>query len=215
MTRFRASSVWEIMGDPKTGTGLSVTAMTALNEMAKEFSYGFCAVVDNKEMRKGIQCEDTSIALLNAVLFTRYEKNKERKTDEFFTGECDLYVPAERVRDIKTAWSLATFPATVQKVQDVAKKAGYDWQLRVYMRLWGVDESSLDYCMVSTPEELRRYEQAELHEVDHIPPHMRVTSAHYKRDLSLEQKMIDKAGLASDYLKKAVEQINIDHMEAA
>jgi len=211
--RFRASSIWEIMGDPKTGTGLSVTAKTALDSMAKEFVYGFNDIVDSKEMRKGIQCEDASIALLNAVLFKQYEKNTERKTDEFFTGECDILVPVERVRDVKTAWSLATFPATVQRVMDNAKKAGYDWQLRVYMRLWGVDESSLDYCMVSTPEELRRYEQAELHEVDHIAPHMRVTSAHFKRDLSLEQKMIDKAGLASEYLKNAVAQISLDHKQ--
>ena len=213
MIHFRASSIWEIMGDPKTGTGLSVTAQTALNEMAKEFTYGYSSVVDCKEMRKGIQCEDAAISLLNAVLFTNYEKNTERKTDEFFTGECDILVPRVRVRDIKNAWSLATFPATVKKVEDTAKKSGYDWQLRVYMRLWDVEESSLDYCLVSTPEELRRYEQAELHEVDRIPPHMRVTSTHYKRDLSLEQKMIDKAGLAIEYLKNAVAQISFDHKQ--
>lgn len=211
--RFRASSIWEIMGDPKTGTGLSVTAQTALNEMAKEIAYGYNTVVDSKEMRKGIQCEDDTISLINAVLFTRYTKNTERKTDEFFTGECDIYIPSERVRDAKTAWSLATFPATVQRVQDIAKKAGYDWQGRVYMRLWGVDDFSIDYGMVTTPPELRRYEQPELHEVDHIAPHLRVTSAHYKRDLSLEQKMIDKVGLAQEYLKNAVAQINIDHRQ--
>ncbi len=209
--RFRASSIWEIMGDPKTGTGLSVTAQTALSDMAKEFAYGYSAVVDCKEMRKGIQCEDDSIALLNAVLFEQYTKNTERKNDEFFTGECDILKPVEYVRDVKTAWSLATFPATIKRVEDTAKKAGYDWQGRVYMRLFDVEEFWLDYCMVSTPEELRRYEQSELHEVDHIPPHMRITSAHYKRDLSLEQKMIDKAGLASDYLKNAVAQISLDH----
>ncbi len=211
MIHFRASSIWEIMGDPKTGTGLSVTAQTALDEMAKEYAYGFNAMVDSKEMRKGIECEDDSIALLNAVLFASYTKNTERKTDDFITGECDIYVPGERVRDVKTAWSLSTFPATVAKVQSIAKKAGYDWQGRAYLRLWDVEEFSLDYCMVSTPEELRRYENKELHEVDHIAPHLRITSAHFKRDLSLEQKMIDKVGLAREYLKNAAAQINLDH----
>lgn len=211
MIRFRASSVWEIMGDPRTGTGLSETAKTALNSMAKEFAYGFNAVVDSKEMRKGIECEDKSIALLNAVLFAQYEKNTERRNDEFFTGECDIFVPSERIRDVKTAWSLASFPATVEQVQKIVSKSGYDWQGRVYMRLWDVEEFSVDYCMVSTPEDIRRYEQVELHEVDHIPPHMRITSAHYKRDLALEQKMVDKAGLAREYLKNVIAQINLDH----
>jgi len=211
MIRFRASAIWEIMTDPRTGTGLSVGAMTALDMMAKEAVYGFHEVVESKEMRKGIDCEQDSIDLLNAVLFTNYKKNDERRKDEFFSGECDIIKPAELVRDIKTAWSLKTFPATVERVQEIAKKSGYDWQGRVYMRLWDVPEFSLDYAMVSTPEELRRYEQQELHEVDHIAPHLRITSALFKRDLDLEQKMVDKVGLSRDYLEKAIAQIATDH----
>jgi hypothetical protein len=210
MIRFRASSLWEIMGDPKTGTGLSVTAQTSLDAMAKEAVYGFTDIVDSKEMRKGIDREPDSIDLLNAVKFARYEKNTERKKNDFISGECDIYTP-EHVRDVKTAWSLKTFPATIERVQEIAKKSGYDWQGRAYMALWDVEEFWLDYCMVSTPEELRRYEPAELHEVDHIAPHLRVTSAMYKRDLSLEQKMWDKVGLAREYLEKAMTKIRHDH----
>jgi len=209
--RFRASGIWEIMGDPRTGTGLSQTAKTALDSMAKEFVYGYCQIIDSKEMKKGTDCEDDSIALLNAVLFTNYKKNEEKKKDEYFSGSCDLWVPGERIRDIKTAWSLHSFPATSDKVDQIAVKSGYDWQGRVYMRLWDEQAFSVDYCLVTTPPDLRRYEQKELHEVDHIPPHLRVTSAHYKRDLSLEQKMVDKVGLAREYLKDQVARINLDH----
>lgn len=210
MIRFRASGIWEIMGDPKTGTGLSAAAKTALDMMAKEAVYGFHEMVDSKEMRKGIQCEPDSIDLLNAVKFARYVKNEERKTNDFLSGECDIFT-VEHVRDIKTAWSLKTFPATVERVQDIAKKSGYDWQGRAYMALWDVDEFWIDYCMVSTPEDLRRYEQPELHEVDHIPPHLRITSAMWKRDRSLEQKIYDKVGLARGYIANAIAKISIDH----
>lgn len=210
MMHFRASSIWQLMGDPRTGTGLSDTAKTALNSIAKEFVYGFCEVVDSKEMRKGTQVEPDSLALLNMVKFARYEKNTERRKSGLISGECDIYVPAH-TRDLKSSWSLATFPATSGEVLAKAKKEGYDWQGRAYMYLWDTPEHWVDYCMVSTPEELRRYEQTELHEVDHIAPHMRVTSALIKRDSALEQKMHDKLGLASEYLKNHVALINIDH----
>lgn len=210
MIRFRASGIWEIMGDPRTGTGLNDAAKTALDMMAKESVYGFHETVDSKEMQKGTACEQSAIDLLNAVKFTRYVKNTERRTDDFFSGECDLYVP-EHTRDIKCAWSLKSFPATIDQVRDIAKKSGYDWQGRVYMRLWDVEEHFVDYCMVPTPGDLLRYEQPELHDVAHIPPHLRVTSASWKRNLSLEQKMIDKVGLAREYLKNAIALINIDH----
>jgi hypothetical protein len=208
--RFRASSLWEIMGDPKTGTGLSVTAQTALDCMAKEMVYGFNEVVDSKEMRKGIECEQASIDLLNRVLFERYVKNTERRTNDSITGEPDIVAPS-LIRDIKSAWSLKTFPATKERVLEIAKKSGYDWQGRAYMALWDLPEFSLDYCLTSTPEDLRRYEQVELHQVDHIAPHLRVTSATIKRDMGLERKIWDKVGLAREYLTRAVEQIKQDH----
>lgn len=210
MIRFRASGIWEIMGDPKTGTGLTETAKTALDMMAKEAVYGFHEVIDSKEMRKGIVCEQPAIDLLNAVRFKRYVKNTERRNTDVLTGECDIYEPGY-TRDIKNAWSLRSFPATVDQVRAISKASGYDWQGRVYMHLWDAEEHWVDYCMVPTPPDMLRYEQPELHDVARIPPHLRVTSASWKRNLSLEQKMHDKAGLANEYLKNAIALINVDH----
>lgn len=210
MIRFRASAIAEIMADGK-GEELSVGAKTYLKSIAKEMIYGYREEVSSKQMDKGIQCEQASIDLFNRVFFTRHAKNEERRTNEWFTGEPDLIVPDTEIIDIKTAWSLVTFPATVDCVAAIAKKAGYDFQGRVYMNLFNVPRFKVAYCMVSTPEELRKWEQAELHMVDHIDPALRVTCYTIERDEKIEQKMITKVEAAREYLKTALDRIVNDH----
>lgn len=206
----RASELHHIMGDGK-GSELTVSAKTFLSDYAKEFVYGYNEVIDSKEMRKGIQCEAESIELYNSVFFTNYEKNAVRLTNEWVSGECDILICKKKVVDIKTAWSLKTFPATIEKVEATMKKSGYDWQLRAYMMLNDVGLGEIAYCMVSTPDELIKYEQIELHQVDHIDPALRVTRCFIERDLKLEEKIKIKCEVANEYLKSVVEQISIDH----
>ena len=212
MIRIRASGISELMAEGKSADGLSVGAKTALNGMAKEMVYGFNEVINTKYFNKGLQCEDDAIDLYNNVFFTNYSKNAERKNTDILTGECDIIVPGKKIIDIKCAWSLPTFPATVDEVMATAKKAGYDYQGRVYMHLWDVDEFEVAYCMVSTPEDLRRYEQIELHEVDHIDPALRVTRVIIKRDKAIEEKMLAKVLVAREYLANQVALINLEHM---
>jgi hypothetical protein len=50
-----------------------------------------------------------SINLLNSVRFENYEKNDQRIENDFITGECDI-ITNESIIDIKTSWSLDTFP---------------------------------------------------------------------------------------------------------
>lgn len=210
MIKIRASSLSQIMTDPKSGDGLSVGAMTVLNEMAKEYTYGFHQIISSKYMDKGTQCEDDSIELYNSVFFTSHIKNKERKENDWITGECDIFTP-EKIIDIKTAWSLATFPATQKEVADIAKKSGYDWQGRAYMWLWNVPVFEVAYCMVSTPDDLVRYEQADLHYVDYINPALRVSRITIERDTAMEEKIKHKVGLAREYILQQVEQIKLEH----
>ena len=210
MIHIRASSLSEIMGDGKKEE-LTEGAKTYLRGLAKEFAYGFCEVITSKYMDKGIQCEDDSIALYNNVFFTNHIKNTVRKNNDWITGECDILVPSKKVIDIKSAWSLATFPCTTDEVAAIAKKSGYDWQGRAYMMLEDVGEFECAYCMVSTPEELVRYEQIELHEVDHINPALRVTRCFIERDLTMESKIKIKVEAAREYLANVTAQISLDH----
>lgn len=211
MIRFRASAFAALMGNGKGEDGLTVEAKTYLNGIAKEFVYGFSNVISSKYFDKGIQCEEEAIELYNNVFFTRHTKNSERRENSWLTGEADIVVPGKKIIDIKNAWSLPTFPATSDEVMAIAKKSGYDYQGRAYMALWDVDEFEVAYCMVSTPEELRRYESAEIHEVDHINPALRITRATIKRDKAIEEKMELKAAAAREYLANMVAQINVEH----
>lgn len=207
MHKWRASCLAEIMTDPKSKNEvLSVGAKTAIEKIAKELVYGYDEEISSKYMEKGILVEDQSIALYNEVFFTDYAKNTERRSNEWITGECDIATPS-RIIDIKSPWSLATFPATSARGEDKT----YEWQGRAYMWLWDVDQFEIAYCLVNTPAELIGYEQEELHYVDHINPELRVTRVHYTRDKELEEKIKQRVEDANLYLDAMVKQIAAEH----
>lgn len=211
MYKLHPSSIGNIMASPtaaaiKAGEVLSVGAKTYLKKIAREIAYDFRSELDMKYVNKGIQCEDESIALLNKVYFKSYVKHVGRVETDLLSGECDILAD-DMVRDVKTSWSLETFPCLIED----AHKDLYEWQGRAYMHLYDRPEFRLDYCMVTTPEELRKYESPRIHEVDHIPYKMRVTTVIYKRDLELENQMLEKCKAAQLLIEFYKKQILIDH----
>lgn len=186
---------------------LSAGAKTYLKSMAKEYMYGFNEVVTGKYMDKGLIVEDESIELYNSVYFTDYKKNTIRLTNDWITGECDIVVPGVKGIDIKSSWSLGTFPAISEDGEDKL----YEWQCRGYMMLWDVPKWEVAYCMVNTPDELIKYEQEELHYVDHIDPALRVTTVEYLRDPALEDEIKQKVEACRLYLDSVVSKIKSQH----
>jgi hypothetical protein len=207
MHKFRASSLAEIMTDPKTkGESLSVGAKTHILKLAKEFVYGYQEDISSKYMEKGLTVEDDSIALYNEVFFTNHVKNTERKTNDWITGECDIATPT-KIIDIKSSWSLPTFPA----ISAAGESKTYEWQGRCYMWLWDVDQFEIAYCLVNTPEELIGYESHDLHFVDHIAPELRVTRVQCTRDKALEDKIKSRVEAANLYLEQVIQTITDEH----
>ncbi len=207
MHKFRASALAEIMTEPKSKSEvLSVGAKTAIEKIAKQIVYGYDEEVSTKYTEKGILVEEQSIALYNEVFFTAHEKNTVRKTNDWITGECDIVTPA-KIIDIKSSWSLATFPVTSARGEDKT----YEWQGRAYMWLWDVEEFEVAYCLVNTPDELIGYEQQDLHYVEHITPELRVTRVKYPRDRELEERIKQKVEDANLYLDAVVRQIAAEH----
>lgn len=203
---FRASSLAEIMTEPKSKTEvLSAGAKTAVIKMAREFVYGYDTNITSKYMTKGIQCEDQSIDLLNSVLFSDYGKNTERLTNGYITGEADL-VCEDCIRDIKTSWSLETFPVLAELGEDKS----YYWQMQAYMWLYDKPRAEICYCMVSTPDELIGYENKDIHLVDNIAPQLRVTRWHIQRD-DVQQKIIDKVTAAREFYQEIIKRIGNEH----
>jgi hypothetical protein len=207
MLKIRASQLGLIMTEPKLKTEvLSVGAKTYIKKLAREFVYNFEEDISSKYTDKGLIVEDAAIALYNRVFFTDYKKNEERKTNDWITGECDIYT-GKKIIDIKSSWSLATFP--VLSEDGIDKQ--YEWQGRAYMMLWNCDYFENAYCMVSTPEELLRYDQEDLHYVDNIDESLRVTITPYERDLKLEEQIIIKCEAAQNYFNEVLERIAQDH----
>ena len=205
--KIHPSSIGKIMSVPKSKTEvLSVGAKTYLKGIARELAYGFRGELDNKFLRKGIQCEDDSIELLNQVYFKSYKKHSGRIETDLLSGECDILTP-DYIRDVKTSWSLETFPVLIEDAEDTL----YEWQGRAYMWLWEVPEFEINYCMVNTPDDLIGYEDSDLHYVDHIAPELLVTRVCYHRDTALEAKMATKAEAAQKYIETLIQQIAAEH----
>jgi hypothetical protein len=175
---------------------LSETAKSEIIKIAKEDFYGYSSQMTNKYVEKGIEVEDKSIELLNAVKLANYKKNTTRLENDFLTGEADINDEVnDEIIDIKSSWSLETFPALPS---DINIK-DYEMQLRGYMMLYGRSKASVCYCIVDTPDELCKYENQTLHKVDHIDPFARVTMLSIERDLEIEKQIEDRCKVAIEF----------------
>lgn len=207
MLKVRCSSLGLLMTEPKSKTEiLSVGAKTYVEEAAKEFVYNYAASPSSKAMEKGTIVEPQAIELFNAVFFTSHVKNTERRENAWLTGECDI-AARDEIIDIKSSWSLATFPAT----RASAECKLYEWQVRGYMMLWDKPRARVAHCMVSTPEELIGYESDTLHLVEHIDPMLRVTVNRYDRCLEKEVLIKTKVEAAQRYFNQVIDQIAEEH----
>ena len=208
--KFRCSSLGKLMTEPRSKSEgpLSVGAKTYIRELAAQEIVGVDFVVSSKAMEKGIEAEGDSIDLLNSVRGLSLVKNTERRSNDFITGECDLFdASARRGHDIKTSWSIATFPITIADCEDKL----YEFQMRGYMALWDADEWEVNYCLVDTPDRLIGFEPMQLHVVSHLPEWMRVTTWTVKRDLEKEAAIYEKVKAANEYLNSVINEFDQTH----
>ncbi len=208
----RCSSIGKIMTEPKSKAEgiLSKGAKTYIRTLVAQEIFGVEFTVSSKQMEKGTLCEEDSIALLNDVRGLSLVKNTERKSDGFITGECDLFdASAKRGHDLKTSWSIATFPITPGACID----SDYDWQMRGYMALWGADRWEVNYALVDTPEHLIGFEPLDLHIVSHFPAHHRLTTWCIERDEAKELLIYQKVRAAREYAMEVIAEFDRTHPE--
>lgn len=208
--KFRCSSIGKLMSEPRSKSEgqLSVGAKTYIRELAAQEIFGVDFKISSKAIEKGIECEQDSIDLLNRVRGLNLAKNAERRSNEFITGECDLFdAPIKRGHDIKTSWSIQTFPILTTDCEDKL----YEWQMRGYMALWDADEWEVNYCLVDTPDRLIGFEPMELHYVSGIPEHHRVTTWTVKRDMEKEAAIFEKVKHAREYFKQVISEFDTSH----
>lgn len=208
--KFRCSSIGKLMTDPKTKSEgpLSVGAKTYIRELAAQEIFGVDFVISSKAIEKGIECEDSAITLLNRVRGLDLSKNAERRSNDFITGECDLFDERrKRGHDIKCSWSIQTFPILETDCLDKL----YEWQMRGYMALWDADEWEVNYCLVDTPDRLIGFDPMELHFVSGFPEQMRITTWTVKRDQEKEAAIFEKVRHASEYFKQVIAEFDKTH----
>lgn len=210
--KFRCSSIGKFMTEPKTKAEgpLSVGAKTYIRSLAAQEIFGIDFEVSSKQMEKGLTVEQDSIDLLNRVRGLRLAKNTERKSNDFISGECDLFdVECRRGHDLKSSWSAATFPIAVVDCEDKL----YDWQMRGYMWLWDASEWEVNYALVDTPEKLIGFEPMQMHLVSHIPENMRLTTWVIQRDSEKEKLIEEKVRHARDYYAQVIQEFDRTHKQ--
>ncbi len=110
---------------------LSKGAKTLLRKMRREIKFKRRREINSKYLTKGIELEEPAIDWLSMHHDTMFTNNKERREDEYFTGECDI----KEGYDTKVSWSLDTLPDPEEPLKTI-----YEFQNRIYMRLWNLKE---------------------------------------------------------------------------
>jgi hypothetical protein len=203
--KFNSHKLGKLMTSSRSkGEVLSQTAKSYIIQKAKEDFFDYKSEINSKYLSKGLAQEQDSINLLNLVRLEDYKKNEERVENEWLSGCCDI-ITDTLIIDIKTSWSLDTFPATSYELKDISD---YEWQGRAYMWLYDRPYFELSYVMVSTsPELLGEYENASIHYVEHIEPSKRITSIRFERDKEIEIQMAERLILATEFYNEVLTQL--------
>lgn len=153
----RCSALGALFTEPKAKADkdaglLSATAKTYLLKAYKEEVWGRRKDISTKQIQKGILCEPALIELLAEVDGKPYEKNTERKSNDWITGEPDI-IFEDLIIDGKASYEPDTFLPhliTLQEKKEIDK--GYNYQLQGYMWLFDKPKARLSYGLVNADE---------------------------------------------------------------
>jgi hypothetical protein len=191
---------------------LSAGGKTHVRELVREAIYGFePADLQTRPILKGRAVEQSCIDLLSKLTGRPLVKNGERRSNGLISGECDVWdAPLRMGRDVKAPWSMETMPIALADCYD----SGYEWQMHGYNWLWDALLWSVDYVLVSTPEELVGFEPHALHYVDHIEERLRWTPWVVERNASVESLITDKVLAARRYFREVLAEFDRVHRGA-
>ena len=152
--KFRAHAIGKIVS--KSGK-LTQTAKTYLIEKYIEETEDVRKEVTSKYFEKGLLCEEEAITFLQDHLYKGQLllKNKERKRNDFVSGECDTIAPDNILYDIKNAYDKITLGKASLTWE-------YEWQVKAYLWLWDKQHGRIFYCLMNMPEILLMDEEKKL-----------------------------------------------------
>ena len=183
---------------------LSQTTKSYIANKAKEDFFGYNSLVSTKAMQKGTDFEHESIELVNQIRDSFYIKNEETIENDYLIGTPDIILD-NSIIDIKTSWSLETFPAIA--AEGINKD--YEWQLRGYMMLCDKSSAELIYCMIDTDDFLLSdWDNKSIHKVSHIDARKRITVLGYERNTLIEESIRERLTACTEYYNQYIEQLN-------
>ena len=145
----RASSLYEIMPDPKTKTNLiSDGAITHLNNWVDMVYFNRKNEVKTFAMQKGTECEIEALTIVKKYLNKpNLKKDNRHFEDEYLTGHIDIdNADDDEIIDIKICETFSTFPRFKTKLEKV-----YEAQMQAYMSLTGRNNAKVIKVLVNSP----------------------------------------------------------------
>lgn len=147
---FRCSSLGHLMSNDRSGKDIGDTVKTHLVDVYVSYQYKRKEFIDGKFLEKGNEREEDSITLISLTNKKFYKKNDIRLSNEFITGECDVFIgedirEAEETIDVKTSWSAHTF----FRSKNAKLNKLYKWQGVGYMWLTGAKKHTVSYSLVN------------------------------------------------------------------
>lgn len=208
----RCSCLHEIMGNPKSKSeNLTQTAQNHIIKLVKQELFGFTSFEGSKETEKGNVLEPFAIQGSGLIRARRFEKNTERRENQWISGECDIFDKNNRlIIDTKCSWSIDTHPFFASEAEAKVKKSGYDWQMQGYMWLFDCDRADIDFWLFPCPQELiGQYGDPEklIDAVERIPLRKRVTTVTVFRDDESIKKIQEKAEHSQAFYQKLINEI--------
>lgn len=152
--KFRASEIGILLTNPRSKSeALSETCKTQLINIFVREQYGRREEITSKFLEHGIETEQDAITLFSRVTKKFYKKNNVRLTNDFVTGEVDIFIgesieKAEEIVDIKSSYSANTF----FRSKHDSVNPHYIAQGHVYMALTGAKKHTIAYCLVNGTE---------------------------------------------------------------
>lgn len=175
---------------------LSKGAISEIQKIAKEDFFGYSEELEMRQLEKGIRLEADAIKFA----YPNATKNTVRKSNEYITGECDIELQDEIV-DIKLPFTIKSMPQTFEE----AYSDDYEWQMRGYMWLFGKSRATVTYVGMDTPVDLiKDWEDRMLHQFNHLPDGLRITSFTILRDFEIEKKMEQQCKLAIEEYRRYI-----------
>ena len=187
----RPSSLGKLMSKSKKPGELSQTCITYLKEWYSEDK----EEITSKYFTKGILLENEAIEFASKVLYggIKAYKNEDIYSNEWLVGTPDVILE-NSIIDTKCSWNRKTLLDSALELN-----TDYEWQLRAYLFLCNKEYATLFYYLGDTPAAANYGTKVSY---SHLEDFERWVSYEFKRDLSIEQDIIERVELCRAWLQK-------------